>query len=95
MRRIAAVTEASVTQRILESLALPPLALAEAIDLGPDPNDRAIEGTFVEWQEDPGWELDRSADEVPVENDGSRPAWPDPGTHRRVGSVGGGLLCPR
>ncbi|MBK7952107.1 MAG: transposase [Deltaproteobacteria bacterium] len=75
MRLLAAITEASVAQRILERLALPPrappLATADAIEQGPEPDDRASEGTFVERQSDPGWEFDQSADEPPIEDEGA------------------------
>ena len=75
MRLLAAITDLSVAQRILECLALssraPPLAPANEIDLGPDLGDRAFEQTHVETRSDPGFDFDQSGSEVQVTNEDS------------------------
>ena len=75
MRLLAAITDLSVAQRILECLALssraPPLAPANEIDLGPDLGDRAFERTHVETRSDPGFDFDQSGSEVQVTNEDS------------------------
>lgn len=64
---IAAITDPSVAQRILECLALssraPPLAPADEIGLGAVVVDRAYDSRATEMQSDPGFDSDQTSSE--------------------------------
>jgi hypothetical protein len=65
MRLIAAITDPSVAQRILECLALPPrappLAPANEVDREPIVDPMPFERTFPVTQSDPGFDFDQSS----------------------------------
>lgn len=74
---IAAITDPSVAQRILECLALssraPPLAPADEIGLGAVVVDRAYDSRATEMQSDPGFDSDQTSSE----SDGSADPTPE------------------